>query len=216
MILRETNGFNVSNGSTRHRGFEYEAAPATARTLRACRSTARSRGTNTRSRAPSKAARPSSSGNDVDTAPRNLHSLESRSAGSVDIDGLAAAASMPYYVGRYFLDAANTAQYPGHNVANAAGRVERAGRLCDSRCASTTCSTQRYADRADFAFGNYRYFPARGRAVFLSVELRPQLRGTDDGLAHLHRLRAALAWDSSSTASRPAGTPSGSTCWWCS
>jgi outer membrane receptor protein involved in Fe transport len=29
---------------------------------------------------------------------------------------------------------------------------------------------KRYADRADFAFGNYRYFPARGRALFLSVD----------------------------------------------
>jgi iron complex outermembrane receptor protein len=28
----------------------------------------------------------------------------------------------------------------------------------------------RYADRADFAFGSYRYFPARGRAAFLSVD----------------------------------------------
>jgi outer membrane receptor protein involved in Fe transport len=27
-----------------------------------------------------------------------------------------------------------------------------------------------YADRADYAFGNYRYFPARGRAVFLSID----------------------------------------------
>ena len=31
---------------------------------------------------------------------------------------------------------------------------------------------QAYADRADFAFGNYRYFPARGRALFLSAEFR--------------------------------------------
>jgi iron complex outermembrane receptor protein len=27
-----------------------------------------------------------------------------------------------------------------------------------------------YADRADYAFGSYRYFPARGRAVFLSLD----------------------------------------------
>jgi outer membrane receptor protein involved in Fe transport len=27
-----------------------------------------------------------------------------------------------------------------------------------------------YADRADFAFGNYRYFPARGRAFFVSFD----------------------------------------------
>ena len=31
-----------------------------------------------------------------------------------------------------------------------------------------------YADRADFAFGNYRYFPARGRALFLSVDFVSQ------------------------------------------
>jgi iron complex outermembrane recepter protein len=27
-----------------------------------------------------------------------------------------------------------------------------------------------YADRADFAFGNYRYFPGRGRAFFVSFD----------------------------------------------
>ena len=26
-----------------------------------------------------------------------------------------------------------------------------------------------YADRADFAFGNYRYFPGRGRTLFVEV-----------------------------------------------
>jgi len=26
-----------------------------------------------------------------------------------------------------------------------------------------------YADRADFAFGNYRYFPGRGRNAFIEV-----------------------------------------------
>jgi hypothetical protein len=26
-----------------------------------------------------------------------------------------------------------------------------------------------YADRADFAFGDYRYFPGRGRAYFLEL-----------------------------------------------
>ena len=26
-----------------------------------------------------------------------------------------------------------------------------------------------YADRADYAFGNYRYFPGRGRAAFVEI-----------------------------------------------
>ena len=34
---------------------------------------------------------------------------------------------------------------------------------------------QAYADRADFAFGNYRYFPARGRALFLSARIQASL-----------------------------------------
>jgi outer membrane receptor protein involved in Fe transport len=28
---------------------------------------------------------------------------------------------------------------------------------------------RRYADRADFAFGTYRYFPGRGRALFAEI-----------------------------------------------
>jgi outer membrane receptor protein involved in Fe transport len=31
-----------------------------------------------------------------------------------------------------------------------------------------------YADRADFAFGNYRYFPGRGREVFVKFQYRAQ------------------------------------------
>ena len=30
---------------------------------------------------------------------------------------------------------------------------------------------ERYADRADFAFGNYRYFPAMPRQAYVGVEL---------------------------------------------
>jgi hypothetical protein len=94
------------------------------------------------------------------------------------IDGLAHGASLlelhldGTWLGPYYLDAANTATYPGHKVANfrttwqpggASGalRVDlRIDNLFDIA----------YADRADFAFGNYRYFPARGRAFFVSFD----------------------------------------------
>jgi hypothetical protein len=29
-----------------------------------------------------------------------------------------------------------------------------------------------YADRADYAFGNYRYFPGRGRTAFIELGWR--------------------------------------------
>jgi hypothetical protein len=31
-----------------------------------------------------------------------------------------------------------------------------------------------YADRADYAFGNYRYFPGRGRSAFIEVRYAVQ------------------------------------------
>jgi iron complex outermembrane receptor protein len=164
LILREANGFNVSDGRTTHRGFEYEAhwTPNTVFAFSAAGSFARHEYAFSRA---VEGGETISDGNDVDTAPRNLHTL------SVDarfgerfragLDGL--------YVGGYYLDAANTATYPGHKVANLRvtwlprenlGATLRIDNVFDTA----------YADRADFAFGNYRYFPARGRAVFLSLD----------------------------------------------
>jgi len=109
------------------------------------------------------------SGNDVDTAPRHMHNagVEARLGQQwrVALDGT--------YVGGYFLDAANTATYPGHKVANArAVWTAGLGRYQDLRVVLRIDNLfdKAYADRADFAFGNYRYFPAQGRAVFLSVD----------------------------------------------
>ena len=104
-------------------------------------------------------------GNDVDTAPRQLHNLgiHVKLGASVDA-GLDA-----QYVGRYWLDAANTASYPGHEVANL--RLQwRPGAAWVAALRVDNLFDTAYADRADFAFGNYRYFPARGRAVFVSLD----------------------------------------------
>ena len=168
LILRETNGFNVSNGATRHRGFEYEA------TLDAWRWVVSANGTVARheydfSRA-IEGGETIVDGNDIDTAPRNVHSLslglELGSLSDLDEWHLVLEGT---HVGHYFLDAANTATYPGHDVVNLRLSWNSSGPLrADLRV--DNLFDKRYADRADFAFGNYRYFPARGRAVFLSVD----------------------------------------------
>jgi len=164
LILRESNGFNVSNGRTRHRGFEYEARWKLSPIFSLSAAGTIARHEYAFSRAV-EGGETIVDGNDVDTAPRNLHSvgIDARLSGQlrVGIDGL--------WVGRYFLDAANTATYPGHKVANL--RVEWLPRpqLRATLRVDNVFDTA-YADRADFAFGNYRYFPARGRALFLSLD----------------------------------------------
>jgi len=168
VILRETNGFNVGDGSTRHRGIEYEMRRDGEHT------TVSLNGTFARHEyAFSRAVEGGETiidGNDIDTAPRNLHSLSfGVDLGSLaGLDGLHAAIDASY-VGKYYLDAANTASYPGHTVANARVLWRPAGSF-DFALHIDNLFDKRYADRADFAFGNYRYFPARGRAVFLSVD----------------------------------------------
>ena len=113
----------------------------------------------------SRAARPSSTGNDVDTAPRQLHNLGIDAQFS---EALGAGVDVTF-VDRYFLDAANTAAYPGHIVANLRIDWRASDDLRASLRVDNVLDTA-YADRADFAFGNYRYFPARGRALFLSLD----------------------------------------------
>ena len=168
LILRETNGFNVGNGSTSHRGVEYEVRRNGAfATVSLSGTYARHEYAFTRA---VEGGENIIDGNDIDTAPRNLHSL------SIDVDvgalggldGLHAAVDANY-VDRYYLDAANTASYPGHIVANARV-IWQSSSGFDVALRVDNLFDKRYADRADFAFGNYRYFPARGRALFLSFD----------------------------------------------
>jgi iron complex outermembrane recepter protein len=164
VILRDSNAFNVSNGHTTHRGFEYEMRwkMNAVWSLSAAGTVARHEYAFSRI---VEGGETIVDGNDIDTAPHNLHNIgiDARLGQHVrlGIDGV--------YVGAYYLDAANTATYPGHKVANL--RMEWLPRA-DLRATLRVDNLfdTAYADRADFAFGNYRYFPARGRALFLSVD----------------------------------------------
>lgn len=164
LILRESNGFNVSGCRTTHRGFEYESHWEALDWL-----TVRAAGTYARheyafSRAV-EGGETITDGNEIDTAPRHVHNLGLE----FELGGQFSAGMDLSYVGRYWLDAANTASYPGHKVANLRVRWHARDDLAVTLRIDNLFDTA-YADRADFAFGNYRYFPARGRALFLSLD----------------------------------------------
>ena len=74
-------------------------------------------------------------------------------------------------VGRYWLDAANLHEYAGHTLLNLRASWTPAPAWRLSLRAINLADTA-YADRADYAFGNYRYFPGRGRAAFVEVAYR--------------------------------------------
>jgi len=163
VIVRDSSGFNVNGGETTHRGIEYELQWQASREWRASAA-----GSVAWHRYAFSAAveggETITDGNDVDTAPRNVHAIRIGWSPAATLD----AELEVLYVGSYWLDASNAHEYAGHTLLNLraswmpapAWRVTLRGlNLADTA----------YADRADFAFGQYRYFPGRGRAVFIEV-----------------------------------------------
>jgi outer membrane receptor protein involved in Fe transport len=162
VILRDSAGFNVSGGRTRHQGLEYDFDWGFAG-----RWTIAGTGTIARHEYRFTAAveqgEQIASGNDVDTAPRDIHSLWIRH------ETARLAAELEWlHAGEYWANAANTARYDGHDLLNL--RLSWQPRSAWTIAMRVTnLLDAEYADRADFAFGNYRYFPGRGRAAFVEL-----------------------------------------------
>ncbi len=162
-VYRDANGFNVTGARTRHVGLEFASEVQLREGWTLALNGTYARHTYDFDTV---AARGEAfvSGRDVDTAPRWQGSAELRYAGVGPID-----ASLQWVsLGEYYLDAENQFDYPGHDLANLriayaftenVSLVARVNNLADVT----------YADRADFAFGNYRYFPGRGRQLFLQL-----------------------------------------------
>jgi outer membrane receptor protein involved in Fe transport len=162
VILRDSAGFNVSGGRTRHAGLEYEADWAFAGDwlLSAAGTLARHE---YRFTAAVEQGEQITSGNDVDTAPRDIHALRIRR------DAAWLAAELEWlWIGAYWANAANTARYGGHDLANLRLTLGPARGWTVGLRVTNLLDTA-YADRADFAFGDYRYFPGRGRAWFVEL-----------------------------------------------
>ena len=166
LILRDANGFNVTGGRTTHRGLEWEWRRQLGNAW-----LIGSSGTLARHRydfdAVIEAGETIVRGRDVDTAPRRLHTLWLRWMPRPHWDLTLTGSD----VGAYFADAANQYRYAGHRTARLA-----IGWQATPRWRLTldidNLTDERFADRADFAQGNWRYFPGRDRSAFLGVDWR--------------------------------------------
>ena len=164
LIFRDADGMNVSDGATVSQGFEFElqwqfndnhvfsvASSISNHEYDFTREIAR--------------GETILAGNRVDTAPRVLaHARWSVAYGAVGRVELEV-----NRIGSHFLDAANTARYGGHNVMNI--RTEfQLNRQWSVFGRILNVFDNYYADRADFAFGSYRYFPADLRQFFVGIK----------------------------------------------
>ena len=165
LIFRDADGYNVSDGKTRSGGVEADFMfhLNDVHTLALVATFARHQYDFTRD-----ASRGEKivSGNDVDTAPRWIASARWQ-ARFADRASLEFELSL---IGSHFINAANTAKYPGHTLLNWRGNWDVSSKV---RLFARVINLfdKEYADRADYAFGSYRYFPGLPRQFYLGAEL---------------------------------------------
>jgi len=163
-FFRNANGLNVTNGKTSHRGLEVSAKWRLSDFIEISGNLNLADHSYNFTDIVSSGSSSITKGDDVDSAP--------------NVFGHAAIKVMPLqdlqleaewrHMGKYALDPGNTNFYPGHDVvvlrtqyqiSDAINLFARVDNLLDTK----------YANRADFAFGNERYFPGRSRTVFWGI-----------------------------------------------
>lgn len=163
-FFRDSDGLNVTDGSTRHQGVEFAANWILSDQFTLGGNLSWSDQIYTFNRIGEGGNEIIRDGNQIDTAPEWLANLALTWRAS---DQLSLQVSADY-VGEYFTNAANTQDYPGHLVTNLRGNYALSDAL-EAFVIIRNLSDETYADRADFAFGNERYFPGEPLNVTLGI-----------------------------------------------
>ncbi len=165
-IFRDGDGYNVSDGRTRHVGVELALQWQLSERLRLEIDQSFARHTWRFNRDVGR-GEVISSGNDTDAAPRRFGSTRLSWRGPRETLAELEWISM----GRYWLDAANTARYGGHDLLHLRVMQPLSATLHLALRIHNLADTA-YAERADYAFGEYRYFPGRDRSLFVEFGWR--------------------------------------------
>jgi iron complex outermembrane recepter protein len=165
-IFRDGDGFNVDDGRTRHVGVELALQWQLTDRLRVATDQSFARHTWRFDRDVGR-GEIIVTGNDADSAPRRFSSTRL----AWDGPGRLSAELEWISMGGYWLNAANTARYDGHELLHLrlARMLTKALHLA---VRVHNLGDVEYAERADFAFGEYRYFPGRDRSLFVELGWR--------------------------------------------
>ncbi|MGJ8564455.1 MAG: TonB-dependent receptor [Alphaproteobacteria bacterium] len=163
-FFRNANGFNVVNGKTRHSGVEVSFdVPLTDR-LSLSGDGTWARHSYDFTEIVGSRANDIIKGGRVDTAPDTLANVRARYNVTDDL-----MTEIEWrHMGAYFTDPGNTASYSGHDIFVLRAAYEVTDALTLFGRVDNLLDT-RYADRADYAFGNERYFPGRPRTLFFGI-----------------------------------------------
>jgi len=163
VIFRDAAGFNFSGGRTKHHGVEYALDWKALPSLTLALNGTVAKHTYDFSRSID-GGETIVAGRDIDTAPRQVRNAR---VAWRPVDPVSVELEWQH-VGRYWVDAANLHAYAGHDVLDLRGSWQFAPAWrASARLDNVT--DKAYADRGDYAFGTYRYFPGRPRTLFLEL-----------------------------------------------
>jgi iron complex outermembrane receptor protein len=153
-FFRDSAGLNVTDGRTKHRGIEIAVDMPLGEMLDLAANYTYARHTYDFDNASSGVE----SGNEVDTAPRHVANVRlgfnASDATRAELEWV--------LMGDYFLDPSNAHDYDGHDLLNLRFSSELTSQL-KLHGQVKNILDEEYADRADFAFGTYRFFPGKER-----------------------------------------------------
>ena len=164
VILRDADGLTVTGARTRHHGVELEGDWSITDTLSlagALSWAVHAYDFNGGAESGSERIR---EGARIDTAPEWLANIRLlwRPVDRITVETEWA------HVGEYFADAGNTALYDGHDLLHLRLSADVHEQVQLS-LAIRNILDDRYAERADYAFGRYRYFPGESRTLSISA-----------------------------------------------
>lgn len=166
-FFRDADGFNVANGKTRHLGVEADIRISLHETLTLQSAATYAAHSYQFDRPTGNAAESISFGDDVDSAPRVIANTRLTWRPLERVQFEAEWVSM----GSYFTDAANDHFYNGHNLMHLRGEANVTDRLAMFLTLRNVTDAL-YAERADFAFGNDRFFPGEERTLGFGLRYR--------------------------------------------
>lgn len=160
-IFQDTERQNISNGKTRHNGMEltFNYYLTDSMRLKGSGTVARHQYANN-----IRLSHQNINGNDIDTAPKTMGQIALQWQPETDYR----AELQWQYLGKYYLDPENSATYPGHHLLH----LNATYSLNDNIEVSVNIrnlTDKHYAERADIAFGNYRYFIGLPRSIYVGI-----------------------------------------------
>ena len=169
-FFRNSDGFSIANGKTKHIGLEGSFEADITDWLKLSGDGTLARHTynfddpNFNFDGTIDSSNTITDGDRVDTAPDTLAHMRATLLPAPHVS-----AEIEWrHVGEYFTDPGNTNSYPGHDIFVLRSRYDLSDALSIFGRVDNLFD-KRIADRADFAFGNERFFPGRPRTLFFGL-----------------------------------------------